>query len=98
MRLSDRDPFSLLLAGCVGGLFLSLVLVSHSACTGEQAKTAKDVIVRVADDVCKEEGKQPDEPELVAIACTAEGILAHVVLPKKAWYARGPSKDAGPGK
>ncbi len=94
----------------IGGLFaFALILVGtvglvSEACTPQNAKTAEAVAVRVADNLCVEEAKQPDAPEWIALVCTAESVTSHVLLPRADWRAmraraagRVPP-EAGPGK
>ncbi len=98
----------------VTAFLCSLALViAFTCCAQGTAKPAVDVGIRIADGVCTEEAKQPNEPEWVAIACAIEGGasgVAHVVMQRSQWdVVRGrkappcsstkPSTfDAGPGK
>lgn len=108
-RLSSRLGWPVTLVW----LLALALLLSGASCTEQNAKTAADVAVRVADGVCKEEANQPAEPEWVAIACAIEsaaGGVAHVVMPRAQWDvvrgkkpppcspAKPPTFDAGPGK
>jgi len=47
----------------------------------QTAKTAEGIVVKIADDVCQVEAQQPSDPSWVALACTAEGVIFHVLLP-----------------
>jgi len=71
-------------------------------CSAQEAKTAKDVAIKVADETCKELETQP-EPEWLALACAAEGVAGGVVkvlMPRAEWRAirARAGRDAGPGK
>jgi hypothetical protein len=69
---------------------MGLGIVMILACTPSQqqtAKTAENVVVRIADDLCQAEAQQPNDPQWVAVACKAEGIVFHVILPSTQWQA-----------
>lgn len=94
-------------AACIGAAFLGLGFCASlmvQSCTTQDARTARDIAVRIAADICTEEAneKSTTAPDWVAIMCTAgEGIIAHVTMPRAQWYqvrAMTRPNDAAVGK
>jgi hypothetical protein len=69
------------------------------ACTTQQAQTAANVVVRIAQDVCTEESpdKQPADPAWVALVCKVVSAVSgladsnaqtvHVQIPRVEWVS-----------
>jgi len=101
------------IATCVCLAILSIVVFCVAGCPGAQspsnqiadagdaqslAKEIEGVAIRVADDTCTEEEQQPSDPAWVALACQAEKIVVHILLPALHWQTRmhtRPISDAG---
>lgn len=66
-------------------LFVVQCSCSQGTPTSKTVKTITDVTVRVADDVCKEEGLKVDEPDWVKVACAGESAIVHLLLPASQW-------------
>lgn len=62
-----------------------VMVVCGLACTPQQAKTVENVVVKVTTELCAEEASDPNEPELVKLACQVEGGLVHLPWPRTAW-------------
>jgi hypothetical protein len=85
----------------VSATCLGITLAMWCGCAQPVAKTATNVAVKIADDVCKELGAG-DEPEWVVIACQAPDLVGGVVniaMPRAQWAGvKARRIDAGPGK
>jgi hypothetical protein len=79
-----------LVAAAVGLLALAAV---H--CTASEAKTAANIGLMIAADLCKEV-PQDVQSDTVQLACTVNGIVQTVLMPRVQWEAmKAASVDAG---
>lgn len=106
MKWSESVKSLLTLAVCFALFFGSIILL---ACTKQQGDVAKDVTVRVADDVCKEVlasgadggAQMVLDPGTATLLCDTGAGIVKVLLPRTEWraiVARRSAVDAGPGK
>ena len=85
--MSFRNALWFVFAASLFSLAMAIVNL-NLACTKPDAQTVVDVTTKIADGVCKEEAKQPSEPDWVAVACAIEAPasgIAHVVMPRAQW-------------
>lgn len=65
-----------------------LLIAFLTSCTAQDAKSAVDVTIKIADNTCKEEASDPNEPEWVKVACIVENGVVHIILPRTQWAMR----------
>ena len=88
-----------MVAGALAGSLIfgaGLLMFAIIDCTRSEATTVEKAVVRVADDVCKEETMQPMDPSWVALVCAGERGVTHVLLPRAARAALRPPAAAAP--
>lgn len=85
----------------------SFAIIALANCTPSEAKTARNVAIKLTDDACHEVQDAgvvpPGEEEFVNLLCTGLDIAdkVKILLPRKEWHAiraRKSAVDAGPGK
>lgn len=94
-----KSEVKLMAWGLVVSMGMGLALAGP-ACTQQQAQTAANVAIRIAQDVCSEESpdKQPSDPAWVALACkvvsavsgladTSAPQVVHVQIPRVEWVS-----------
>jgi hypothetical protein len=84
-------------------LFLSAVWLSAIASCRPATSAEKDLVVKIADDVCKDVTPAAGvDPEWIELLCGAGSEAVKVLLPRQEWHAmqarRAGVVDAGPGK
>jgi len=86
-------------------LFSAILIIGLFSCSPASNKTAADLTVRIADDVCQEIQNAGTDSTWIDLACTAIGAIdggkVTVRMPRTEWHAikaRKSPLDAGPGK